>query len=131
MKREHIAGLVFVAIAIGAIIGTVYNADTYASFARAMEHPGREFRIIGELRHDKPILEGVEENTLTLRFHMADNEGHVAEVLHFGPKPHDFERSDEVVLIGSYQGEQFVASRLLLKCPSKYQAEVIGDEATD
>ncbi len=126
MKREHIIGLVFIVIAIGAIIGTVYNADTYADFSQAREHPGREFRIIGELLRDKPIAEGVENNTLTLRFHMVDAEGHSAEVLHFGPKPQDFERSDEVVIIGSYRDDQFVASRLLLKCPSKYQVEAPG-----
>lgn len=129
MKRAHLIGIVFIVVAIGAIIGTVYNADTYAVFAQAKEHPGREFRIIGELLHDKPIEERVIDNTLTLSFHLADASGQKAEVLYFGPKPIDFERSEEVVLIGSYRGEQFVASRLLLKCPSKYKAEPMADES--
>ena len=126
MKRTQVIALVFVVIALGAIISTVYNADTYASFAEAREHPGRDFRIIGELMHDHPIEEKVVDNTLTLRFRMGDSQGGSDEVLYFGPKPQDFELSDEVVLIGQYQGEQFVASSLLLKCPSKYKPGEIG-----
>jgi len=37
------------------------------------------------------------------------------------PMPPDFLRSEKVVVIGSYQGENFVASKILLKCPSKYE----------
>ena len=55
MKKTHIAALIFVVIAIAAIITTVYDADTYASFAEAREHPGRQFHIIGELNPEKPV----------------------------------------------------------------------------
>ncbi len=126
MKRNQVVGLVFVVIAIGAIISTVYNADTYASFADAKAMPGREFHIIGELVPDKPILEEVVDNTLTLRFHLDDGHGGTSEVLYFGGKPTDFGRSDEVVLIGSYQEDIFVASSILLKCPSKYKPDEAG-----
>lgn len=128
MKRMQLIALVFIVIALGVIISTVYNADTYASFAEARESPGRDFRIIGELLPDHPVTEEVVDNTLTLRFHMDDGRGGSAEVLYFGAKPQDFELSDEVVLIGSYQGERFVASSLLLKCPSKYKPGEIGQE---
>ncbi len=126
MKKTQIIGLIFVVIAIGAIISTVYNADTYASFADAREQPGRDFRIIGELDRTHPIEEKVVNNTLTLTFHMDDRHGEVAEVLYFGAKPQDFDLSDEVVLIGSYEGDRFVAGSLLLKCPSKYKPDEIG-----
>ncbi len=126
MKRNQIIGLVFVVIAIGAIVSTVYNADTYASFADARAMPEREFHIIGELVPGKPVVEEVTDNTLTLRFHLDDGHGGIAEVLYFGGKPTDFERSDEVVLIGSYQEDIFVASSILLKCPSKYKPDGAG-----
>ncbi len=126
MKRTHIFGLIFIVIAIGVIISTVYNADTYASFSEARLHPGREFHIIGELNRSMPIEERVQDNTLTLTFHLIDREGDEAEVLYFGQKPQDFEQSDEVVLIGRYEQERFVASSLLLKCPSKYKPDEIG-----
>ncbi len=120
MRRSHVLGLVFIAIALGAIIGTVYNADTYAVFAEARANPGREFHIIGELVKTRPVKEEVKDNTLTLTFTMRDSDNEEVEVLYFGGKPQDFEKSDEVVLIGKYEGEHFVASSLLLKCPSKY-----------
>ena len=126
MKRNQIIGLVFVVIAIGAIISTVYNADTYARFADARATPGRDVHIIGKLVPDKPIVEEVVDNTLTLRFHLDDGHGGISEVLYFGGKPTDFERSDEVVLIGSYQEDTFVAGSILLKCPSKYNPDEAG-----
>ncbi len=126
MKRTHIVALIFIVIAIGAIISTLYNADTYVTFAEAREQPGRQFNIIGELNRAKPITETVEDNTLILRFHMFDAAGEESAVIYFGAKPQDFEQSDEVVLIGQYESGQFVASSLLLKCPSKYKPEEIG-----
>jgi cytochrome c-type biogenesis protein CcmE len=42
------------------------------------------------------------------------------------PMPQDFTRSEKVVVIGSYSGDQFVAEKILLKCPSKYQENKIN-----
>ncbi len=126
MKKTHLLGLIFIVVAIGAIISLVYNADTYASFAEARLNPGREFHIIGELNRNKAIYERVEDNTLILSFHMVDKDGEEAEVTYFGSKPQDFEQSDEVVLIGKFESDRFLASSLLLKCPSKYKPGEIG-----
>lgn len=123
MKKTHIIALVFIVIAIGAIISTVYNADTYASFEEARKHPGREFHIIGELIKDKPIEEKIVRNTLLMTFHMTDNQGGESQVTYLGAKPQDFEKSDQVVLIGAFKEDAFVASSLLLKCPSKYNPD--------
>ncbi len=131
MKKSHVLALVFLAIAIGAIIGTVYNADTYAVFAEARANPEREFHIIGELVKEQPVKEEVRDNALTLTFTMRDSSGEEAEVLYFGGKPQDFEQSDEVVLIGKYEGDRFVAGSLLLKCPSKYNPEGLNEDTDE
>lgn len=128
MKRSRVIALLFIVVAIGAIVSTVYNAGTYSSFSEARMHPGREVHIIGELVREKPIEEVLLENTLVLRFHMRDSHGEESEVIYFGAKPQDFEKSDQVVLIGSYREEQFIASSLLLKCPSKYNPEDLQPE---
>ena len=125
MKSSRIILLVFLVIAIGAIIGTVYNADTYSGFSEARENPGREFHIIGSLDPSAEVKEKVVDNTLTLSFSMIDGFDVREDVVYFGPKPVDFELSDEVVLTGRYEGDQFVASGMLLKCPSKYRPEEI------
>jgi len=131
VKKTHIAALIFIVIAIGAIITTVYDADTYSGFSEARANPGREFHIIGELNRDKPVEEKVINNTLRFSFHMFDNEGKESQVLYFGGKPQDFEKLDQIVLVGQYdQEEMFIASRLLLKCPSKYNADAFESTGT-
>ena len=123
MKKTHIIAVVFIVVAMGAIISTVYNADTYSSFSEALEHPGREFHIIGQLNRQKPIEEKLLENALVMTFYMTDSQGDESQVVYYGSKPQDFEKSDQVVLIGKYLDDRFVASSLLLKCPSKYNPD--------
>lgn len=129
MKRSHILGLIFIVVAVGAIISTVYNADTYSSFSQAMQQNGREVHIIGELVREVPVEERIIDNALVLHFTMKDNEGKAAQVMYFGAKPQDFEKSDQIVLVGKYVDDQFVASSLLLKCPSKYNPDDLNPTA--
>jgi cytochrome c-type biogenesis protein CcmE len=130
MKKSHIAALIFVIIAIGAVISTVYNADTYADFEQARLQPGRNFNIIGQLVTDQPVEEHVENNSLFMTFYMRDQQGEVQKVYYPGAKPQDFEKSDQVVLVGNFRDEMFVATNLLLKCPSKYNVEDLAMEET-
>ncbi len=123
MKKTHIIAILFIVVALGAIISTVYNIDTYSSFSEALEHPGREFHIIGQLNRQKPIEEKLLDNALVMTFYMTDSQGDESQVMYYGSKPQDFEKSDQVVLIGKYLDDRFVASSLLLKCPSKYSAD--------
>jgi cytochrome c-type biogenesis protein CcmE len=60
---------------------------------------------------------------------MFDSDGVESKVLYFGGKPQDFEKLDQIVLVGSYNHDNFVASQLLLKCPSKYDAGEFADSA--
>jgi cytochrome c-type biogenesis protein CcmE len=123
MKISQITILIFLVIALAVIISMVYQADTYSSFEIAKNNPGKEFHIIGVLNTEMPVKEIVTGNTLLLTFHMIDDKGFEAKVHHLGPKPIDFEKSDQIVLIGKFQEDVFVATSLLLKCPSKYKTE--------
>ena len=129
MKKTSIAALLFIVIALGAIISTLYKAETYSNFAAAKEHPGREVNIIGSLTPGREVSEEVVNNTLTLTFSLTDHLGNESQVTYFGPKPYDFDKSDQVVLIGRYEEDTFIASSLLLKCPSKYDPE--GQEGVE
>jgi len=40
--------------------------------------------------------------------------------------PPDFLRSEKVVVNGNYQNSQFIAKKILLKCPSKYQEQKLN-----
>jgi cytochrome c-type biogenesis protein CcmE len=123
MKKTHIAALIFIVIAIAAVISTVYDADTYSDFAQARQYPGRQFHIIGDLVVDMPIEEWIEDNVLIFSFFLKDRNGDQQQVLYLGGRPQDFEKLDKVVMIGRFEKDVFIASQLLLKCPSKYNAD--------
>ena len=53
-------------------------------------------------------------------FYLIDNEGLEKKVLYNGSKPQDFERSEQIVVVGKMDGDEFHASQILMKCPSKY-----------
>jgi cytochrome c-type biogenesis protein CcmE len=57
---------------------------------------------------------------------MLDAEMREQQVFYPEPMPVDFLRSEQVVVIGAYHDEMFVADKILLKCPSKYQEEEIS-----
>ncbi len=54
-------------------------------------------------------------------FYMRDNQGLESKVVFNGSKPQDFERSEQIVLTGKMIGNEFHASKILMKCPSKYE----------
>jgi cytochrome c-type biogenesis protein CcmE len=58
-----------------------------------------------------------------LSFKLRDEHGEVMPVEYRGVIPGNFDQAVSVVAIGKYQGDHFEAQQLLVKCPSKYQAE--------
>ncbi len=127
MKKTHIIGIIVIAIAIGAIISMVADAATYADFAKAQAYPGKEFQVVGQLNKDKAIEYAPEKNANEFSFYMVDNSGNERKVVFNGAKPQDFERSEQVVITGSLEGEQFLADKILMKCPSKYNNGEAGE----
>lgn len=131
MKKTHIVALVFIAIAITAVMGTVYKPDTYSNFNQAKNNPDKKYHIIGTVDMEKPMMEMVEKNTLYFTFHMTDDENNSSKVVYIGGKPQDFEKLEQVVLVGKYPAgadHTFLASEMLLKCPSKYNENEFGKE---
>ncbi len=120
MKKTHIILIVIIAVAIGAILTTLNNTSTYASFAEATESPDSEFHIVGKLNKEKETVYDPKENANLFTFYMVDNKGTESKVVLHKNKPQDFERSEQIVLIGKMQGKEFHASEILMKCPSKY-----------
>lgn len=120
MKKTHIIAIIVIAIAIGAIMGTVADSSTYANFAAASAEPLTEFHVVGKLDRDKEIIYNPEINPNLFTFYMVDNDGAKKKVVFNGSKPQDFERSEQIVLTGKVQGDHFEASKILMKCPSKY-----------
>lgn len=120
MKKTHIIAIVLIAVAIGTILSTFLDSSTYASFTEAMEAPGKEFHVAGKLNTAKEMSYNPEQNANLFSFYLVDNEGFEKKVLFNGSKPQDFERSESVVITGKVKGNDFIADKILMKCPSKY-----------
>jgi len=120
MKKTHIIAIVIIAIAIAAILGTVADSSTYASFSVAMKDTGREFHVVAHLDKEKERTYNPKENANLFIFYVKDNEGIEKRVLFNGTEPQDFEKSEQIVLTGKMKGEDFIADKILMKCPSKY-----------
>ena len=120
MKKTHIIGIVIIAIAIAAILSTVSDSSTYANFSTAIKNSGKEFHIVGKLNKDKGFEYNPQTNANLFSFFLIDNDGMEKKVLFNGAKPQDFEKSEQIVIIGKIDGDDFHASNILMKCPSKY-----------
>jgi len=123
MKKTHILGIVVIAVAIAAILSTLYDSSTYADFKEAFANEGSEYHVVGTLDRDKPMVYDPASNADLFSFWMKDNNGVQKQVRLYKAKPQDFERSEQIVLIGKAEKEEFHAREILMKCPSKYNDE--------
>jgi cytochrome c-type biogenesis protein CcmE len=120
MKRSHIFAIVLIAAAVAVILSTLSDSSTYATFSVADESPDRTYHVVGKLDREKPQVYDPVSNANLFTFYMIDNEGKERQVLLNQAKPQDFDKSEQIVVVGKSQGGQFVASQILMKCPSKY-----------
>lgn len=132
MKKTHILGLIAIAIAVASLITIAGQSSTYTDFETAIAQPNRNHQIVGYLSTDKEIAYNPEVDPNSFSFYMKDkNNGHEQKVICQQAKPQDFERSEEIVLTGTMKGDVFVAHHIQLKCPSKYQDEMIQAEGIE
>ena len=85
--------------------------------------------VVGELKKGEGgDIVGLLKSTdnLSFSFVLLDENGKEQTVYYNEPMPPDFTRSEKIVVIGGYQGDRFVASKILLKCPSKYQDQKLN-----
>ena len=120
MKTIHIIIILVLVIAIAVVITTISDSSTYSDFSEAAKSPGRELHIIGKLDMTKPLEYDARKNANRFTFYIIDAKGVEKQVIYNNAKPQDFEKSEKVVVVGSMQGDVFMAKSLLLKCPSKY-----------
>jgi cytochrome c-type biogenesis protein CcmE len=124
MKKSSIFGVVVIAIAIAIIICTYGSASSYGTFTDAQKTSG-ELHIIGHLDKQKDLYYNAQKDANYFSFYMRDTLGRECKVVYIGTKPEDFEKSDKIVLTGKMDGNEFHASHILLKCPSKYTQDKV------
>ncbi|MES2559037.1 MAG: cytochrome c maturation protein CcmE [Bacteroidota bacterium] len=127
MKKSSIIIIVLIAVAIGAIVSSYGDASTYENFSVATENPDKEFHIVGTLDRGKEKHYDPKVDANYFTFYLIDEKGKESKVIYRAPEPQDFDRSEKIVIIGKMNGDAFEASKILLKCPSKYtENEVKG-----
>ena len=124
MKKSSILGIVVIAIFIAIIISIYGDSSTYASFDEAQKTE-EELHVVGTLNKEKDLIYDPVKDANHFSFYMLDDHGKECKVIFQGSKPQDFERSEQIVLTGKMVGEEFHASKILMKCPSKYNDQQI------
>lgn len=119
MKQRHMVGIgVIVAFIIFSAITFQNSLTPYVNFAQA-KAMNSSVQVRGVLAN--PNINTIEQGKL-LQFVLRDEAGEEVTVSYRGAKPDNMEEATSIVAIGRYQQGQFVAEKLLVKCPSKYQS---------
>ena len=124
MRKSAIIGLITIAICIGFLVSLNAETDTYSNFTEASSS-NKEEHVIGHWEKTKGTHYDAIKDPNHFAFYMKDEKGEMKKVVLNGTKPQDFERSEKLVVIGKMQNETFYASKILMKCPSKYNDEMV------
>lgn len=119
-----------VLIGVVAIIGFTsllfYNfgnsISTYVNFDQAAHMKGdQNIHVVGRWDKNKPAM--FTSETKSFVFYMKDMKGNECKVVYSKPKPNNFDHAKSLVVIGQLKDGVFYADSMLLKCPSKYNAD--------
>lgn len=122
MKKSSILLIAIIAVAIAMILVIYTDSSTYSTFAEAREKQ-TELYVVGVLNKEKTLDYDPVKDPNLFSFHMFDNDSTECQVVFNGAKPQDIERSEQIVLTGKMDGNVFHASKILMKCPSKYNQD--------
>lgn len=125
MKKIYVLAAIMVALAISLFVMAGDDLSTYATFAEA-ETTGKRVKIAGQLAKDQEMIYDPATDPNYFSFYIRDPAGETQKVVLLQPKPQDFEMSEQVVLTGRMQDDTFVATDVLMKCPSKYKDEELN-----
>lgn len=121
MKVYRIVSLLVLAAFFAYSLYTYQSSLTpYVTFAQAKSAKG-VVQVKGNLTSSQIVRM---EQVRAIAFAVRDDAGEEVMVTYKGVKPAGMEQASNVVVVGKYNEGQFIADRLLVKCPSKYQGSV-------
>lgn len=121
-----LAGAVVVAVAVGALVwvGVGRSSVYYYTVSELLaKGPAQQVRVSGELVGGS--VQGLGTTTLKFVLHDRDQSNKTMPVVYNGTIPDSFQdrSNSEVVAEGDFAADgSFIATDLLAKCPSKYEA---------
>lgn len=120
MKFKYIIGVVvIIAFIVFAAINLSKSLTPYVS----LDDAKKSQKVVQVKGHRVVGSEYFDIDSKIFKFRMTDDKGEEFEVIYHGIKPANLEQAEEIVVIGRYSRGRFEAEQLLVKCPSKYQAE--------
>ncbi len=138
MKKSVIVAVIVIAVAIGIIVSSTGGTSSYVNFEKAKEMASKgedeKVHVVGKLKKNaQGKIENIFYNPLVdpnyFEFQLFDLNNQTMRVIYGSPKPADFERSEQIVIIGSVKENVFYASKILMKCPSKYAEKEIKPQS--
>lgn len=118
-RLKTFVGIIIIVAVIIAIIPTfLQNKIEYVNFVEAKTKT-KTVEVQGVWMKNKESK--FENNKFT--FFMKDKDSTEMKVIYDGAKPNNFEVAEGVVVKGKVKDDVFVASEILTKCPSKYEAK--------
>lgn len=124
MKKTHFIGIGLIAVAIGLFTLAGKDMSQYSNFEQASKQ-GNTAKVVAQLSKDKEMVYDPQVDPNFFSFYAVDADGEERKVILLKSKPQDFELSEQLVLTGKMKGDEFHASDMLMKCPSKYKDEEI------
>jgi cytochrome c-type biogenesis protein CcmE len=118
-----IGGATIVIALIGLVVwglgrpGSTAFYMTTSEVVAAGAAPSGEYRVNGTV-----VPDSIEEDGLVTSFEITDG-GTEMTIVTDQPLPDTFKPYSEVVALGSFTGDRFMASEVLAKCPSKFKAK--------
>ncbi|MEQ1821555.1 MAG: cytochrome c maturation protein CcmE [Fimbriimonadaceae bacterium] len=115
------AGVALLSV-VGLAVVFVMNASPYATVKEALNQKSDGIHVVGEI-----VPGSLKQNLVerSIEFVLKDETG-TMPVRYVGPPQANLKTTPKVVAIGSIQNGQLVSKQMLVKCPSKYEAEKKG-----
>lgn len=117
-----VGGIVILAFIVLAAFTMKSTMTPYVSIEEA-KMTGMNCQVKGTVVSGSAVFD---MNDNIFKFQLADERNDIIQVIHNGVKPGNFDQATEVVVMGSYKNGIFNAGQILVKCPSKYEAEGVN-----
>ncbi len=114
-----IGGIIIVAAVVFGALSFMESNVEYVTFDKAMIS-NKKVQVKGVWMKD--MESKFDASTRQFLFFMKDENGKEQQVIYGGARPNNFEIADAIVVKGKYESGVFIASEILTKCPSKYEA---------
>lgn len=99
------------------------NAGRYGTFEHA-RNTGQAVNIQGKWVNRGNLV----EDPNYIEFDLQDSTGTVSRVHYSDPMPANMVDAERITIEGKYHDDIFLAEKIYLKCPSKYEAKGVPDE---